>query len=190
MSFIQLYDKYKLHYYIHRKNLQKIIELVENGYDIEEYDDFFCTPLLLALKNGNYKIAKYLISKGANLNAINNENRTILHYVNNKNISFMKKIITDINNINYQDIYGYTPLYMAIRNLDTNIVKFLISKGSNVNLLNDEGNNSILLLCYLHVWSSNINDACEIFKILIKSGANMNIINKRGKDLKYFAKKK
>lgn len=38
------------------------------------------TPLHIAAWNGNYEVAKYLISKGANIDSKDSEGKTAIHY--------------------------------------------------------------------------------------------------------------
>lgn len=64
------YQKEQLHIAADHGDLNKVKELVENGYDVNAFDeDLSFTPLHYAVKSSHIEVVRYLLSVGANVNA-------------------------------------------------------------------------------------------------------------------------
>jgi ankyrin repeat protein len=64
------YQKELLHFAAEKGELDEVKKLVENGYDINAFDDSISfTPLHFAAMNGHIDVVKYLLSVGADVNA-------------------------------------------------------------------------------------------------------------------------
>lgn len=150
--------------------------------------------LILACEEGNIDKAKSLIQRGANVNfSTNYEKKTPLMFAcENYTFPIIKLLIEYSADINAKEIsYDWTPLYYAIISDTINkknngsinkmeIIKYLISKGANINedipiYLNHETikNYSILMHACDH------NDV-YVVKILLENGAKVNTKNSRG----------
>lgn len=72
-------------------------------------------------------------------------------------------------NINVKNLYGNTPLHIAIQNQHATLASFLIKSGADINIQNNDGNTSLHLAfdCLYHMTES-----------MIKSGGNIYIENK------------
>ena len=68
-----------------------------------------------------------------------------LHYcAENQNLSCIEQIIAaDPNLLNKTDEEGYTPLHLAVISGNSAIVKFLLSKGADVNAVDNEKHSAI-----------------------------------------------
>jgi ankyrin repeat protein len=106
------------------------------------------TPLHVAIEKGFYEIAKMLIEKGADVNAINNRGRAPMHYI--ENLQVLKKLIEKGANINEKDKEtGWTPLHFAVtrQNMEE-IVDYLITNGADVNAKSFDGSTPLHLRLY------------------------------------------
>ena len=82
-------QKKKMHNYLLRQlteavaqnNFAKVEELLKNGATINGKDCFGMTPLEYAIRNGNVKMMEYLIQAGANVDAKNEDEYTLLMLV-------------------------------------------------------------------------------------------------------------
>jgi len=92
----------------------------ERGYDDE-------TPLHVAISRNNIESVKLLIKLGANVNMINPDRETPLHYAT-RSVEMCKILIENGAKINEKQRSDYTPLYYASNN--EGVVEFLISKGA------------------------------------------------------------
>jgi ankyrin repeat protein len=140
----ELKDKnklYPIHYSIIFNN-QKILELLINkGSDINLKDGNGNTPLMTAIKQKNYKIAKFLIEKSQiNINSLNSLGETALHIACNYELENIVELIIqnkDIN-INVQDYQNkYTPLMYSVALNNFNISSMLLNYPKNNLLIQD-----------------------------------------------------
>ena len=80
------------------------------------------TPLHEAAQEGHFEVAKYLIEKGAKVNAKNKLEETPIHKAvksneNEKSLEIVKLLIDQGANVKSQTIHGATPLSIAIKNI-------------------------------------------------------------------------
>ena len=65
------YEREQLHFAAQDGNIDRVIELIESGVDIDNFDDLERTALHYAVEIENFQISHYLIKNGANVNAQN-----------------------------------------------------------------------------------------------------------------------
>jgi ankyrin repeat protein len=110
----------------HPPSLEMIKLLIENGANVNTpFGDFGVTPLMLAVILQNYELVDLLVSKKADVNALDNSENSALMYA---------AMGVHMNG----EIYASPYL--------KNVVDILIASGANVNLINKEGK-SALDLC-------------------------------------------
>ena len=81
--------KTALHYCAENQGVSCISQIISSDPSlINEKDDEGYTPLHLAVISGNKAIVKYLISKGADFNAVDNENHSAVHWATGRNALF------------------------------------------------------------------------------------------------------
>ena len=99
----------------------------------------------------------------------------------------LNKNLHSINDINEKDIEtGWSLLSVAAFNHSLNCVKLLLSKGANINIVNNNGT-SILMYAKTKVFS---NRNFHFLEYLIKNGADLLIKDKFGKDVLDYVKEK
>ena len=82
--------KTALHYCAENQGVSCISQIISSDPSlINEKDDEGYTPLHLAVISGNKAIVKYLISKGADFNAVDNENHSSVHWATGRNYVFI-----------------------------------------------------------------------------------------------------
>ncbi|WP_310481753.1 protein kinase domain-containing protein [Chamaesiphon sp. VAR_48_metabat_403] len=158
------------------------------------------TPLAIAIKANNNDLAKFLISKGADVNKVssNDSSPLILAIDNNEkdNLELVKILLVKGADPNIPNDNGETPLMRAIfyadghltRTSDATLLKtieLLLSKGADPNLVDRDGNTALHYLAKL----DNINYQCinnkslaaRIFDLLIQYRVDRKaIVNKEG----------
>lgn len=157
--------------------------LVENGFDLESRindDDSDYTPLMIAVYKEDYDMVKYLLDKGANPNAVNNEKKTALMIANDEgNNNIAKLLIEQGANINTQDEDGCTALMTAALIGDYEMVKFLLENGADINTKDNDGA-SLLDISYRP--STALVQNREMFKVLVENGFDLESRIKGGND--------
>ena len=160
----------------------KVIDYIENRKNmIEIKDRKGNSPLLLAARCKLFRIVKYLIESGANLNVINNYGQNILHYTvrNKKYTEITQFIIENMNSDNELQIFQSkekyhkkTALHFALYHQPSNIslVKLFI-KDKYKELLNIQ---DVYGFTPAHI-AIQQNCSLEMFEYLLENGAQFNI---------------
>ena len=98
------------------------------------------TPLFLAIMKNNYQMAKWLLSEGANPDAVNSEGLSAFHYVvhsRDYDLKWVKLFIEPkLVDINKYSADGVTALHMAS---SFEISNYLIEQGADFELKSDHG---------------------------------------------------
>uniref|UniRef100_A0ABD2WC95 Uncharacterized protein n=1 Tax=Trichogramma kaykai TaxID=54128 RepID=A0ABD2WC95_9HYME len=146
-------------------------EEINSKVNVKAKDKSFNTPLHLAMLWRNKNTFETILKYGGNPNWVNMNKETLLHLIckdrRNCNADFKKelevenlvrilfKTYHDIGKkvlVNAQDRKGNTPLHEALGNFSSSIVKLLLRKGANPNIVNLEK------LTPLHIVSMKCND--------------------------------
>jgi ankyrin repeat protein len=129
---------YPLHYAVLYNNEKMLELLISKGCDINVKDGNGNTPLMLSIKQKNYKLSNYLLSlPKININTINIIGETVLHIAVNyeqENIVTLLLENKDID-VNVQDSQNkFTPLMYAVALNNFNITNMLINH-HNINII-------------------------------------------------------
>ncbi|MGL5254295.1 MAG: ankyrin repeat domain-containing protein, partial [Brevinema sp.] len=98
------------------------------------------TPLHGAAINGQKEIVEYLVGKGADVNAKNQNGDTPLHEAASRGYKeIVEYLVGKGADVNAKNDYGRTPLHGAAINGQKEIVEYLVGKGADVNAKNQNG---------------------------------------------------
>ena len=126
-------------------NLEIIRILLEKGAEVNQVDNNGDIPLANACdrKNEKVDIVQLLLSKGGNIQFINEKNnKTLLHYATQKRFFNIVKLLLEKGAqilINHQDELGNTPLHIACKNGDEDIALLLLKYNANATIQNKAG---------------------------------------------------
>ena len=76
---------------------------------------------------------------------IQQTNNIIFNYCEDNNLVNVKEIFNKNIHLNVKDIYGRTPILVAIENNFMNLIDFFISNGSNILDSDNDGDNGLML---------------------------------------------
>jgi len=140
-------------WYSPRKMYQQVEERIEKGTDVDAFDKDGFTALMIAAAGGDFKIARLLLAKGAdiNLKAIGSMENTPLHLACFHGYAEMAKFLID-NNANCAAYNAYTllvtPLHFTIHmyNLKDfkDVVQHFVDHGANINIPDKKNGYSLL----------------------------------------------
>lgn len=168
------------------QNREMFKVLVENGFDLEsrikgweeDYpDDYDYTPLMIAAAINDYDMVKFLVEKGADVNA-----KTHFEYSSvvtplllsldyehiesryDENSSVAEYLINNGADINVTNEDGETPLMYASKVHNIKVIELLIQKGADINAFDNYGNTALIY---------GVNNL-ETVKLLVENGADVN----------------
>ncbi|XP_053548224.1 ankyrin-3 isoform X4 [Bombina bombina] len=121
-------------------NLEKALDYLKNGVDINICNQNGLNALHLASKEGHIEIVSELIQRGADVDASTKKGNTALHIASLAGqTNVVKVLVTSGANVNAQSQNGFTPLYMAAQENHQEVVKFLLDNGASQGLATEDG---------------------------------------------------
>ncbi|XP_065440855.1 ankyrin-1 isoform X12 [Chrysemys picta bellii] len=121
-------------------NLDKALDHLRNGVDINTCNQNGLNALHLASKEGHVKMVAELLHKEIVLETTTKKGNTALHIAA---LAGQEDVVRELvnygANVNAQSQKGFTPLYMAAQENHLEVVKFLLESGANQNVATEDG---------------------------------------------------
>ena len=115
---------------VEKGDITGIRELLEDGFDINEKDCFWGTPLHLAVNYEKLKIIELLLIEGADVNMVNAEGEPPIFMISSDNINLYKLLLVYGADPNIKNYDGRTILDKAYEENLTDIIILLKSYGA------------------------------------------------------------
>nr|XP_042905260.1 uncharacterized protein LOC107454385 [Parasteatoda tepidariorum] len=198
-----------LHYSIVNQQLELVKYLVNRKANIKSRTNVGVSPLCLAAmfrplrdiyrhlckheddlcdlnfrnRRANEEILEFLIKKDAEINAVNKQGWTALHYaigdaVGMRVLYIVEKLIEAGAKPDIQDTDGNTPLHLGIEERYTWAVSKMLEANPNLDIKNKEGETLLYLACR--------NQLTDIMIMLLEAGANPDIKDNDGRTFIYY----
>ncbi|XP_067653812.1 ankyrin repeat domain-containing protein 2-like [Haliotis asinina] len=102
-----------------------------------------------AARNGHRDVVEFLVGRGADVSLVDSDGNNILHWACREGHLETVKLILSLNvvDINSRGWYSRTPVMWAAENRHSDVVKFLVDRGTDVSLVDRGGNNVLHLAC-------------------------------------------
>ncbi|XP_059387832.1 ankyrin-3 isoform X25 [Carassius carassius] len=121
-------------------NLEKALDYIKSGVDINICNQNGLNALHLASKEGHVEVVAELIKLDATVDAATKKGNTALHIASLAGqLDVVKELVNNHANINAQSQNGFTPLYMAAQENHLDVVKFLLDNGSSQSIATEDG---------------------------------------------------
>ncbi|XP_068610298.1 ankyrin-3-like [Brachionichthys hirsutus] len=121
-------------------NLEKALDYLKNGVDINICNQNGLNALHLASKEGHLEVVAELIKHGANVDAATKKGNSALHIASLAGqTEVVKELVTHSANVNAQSQNGFTPLYMAAQENHMDVVQYLLDNGSSQSIATEDG---------------------------------------------------
>jgi ankyrin repeat protein len=161
--------------------------------DVQAVDSDTDSLLHLAAYYGNEDCIRFLLKKGVNINAVNNQDRTALEvflrngYSERSFVNITKMFVEYGANINKIDIFGKSLMKnrynvgigdQQLQELRKAIC-FLIDSGININMVDDNG------MTILHYYAKY--GCCDIIEKLIEKKLDIHAVDKVGRTVLHYA---
>ena len=127
---------------ISENNMDLLQILIENGANVNytDGDSLGGTPLMTASRLGLDNVVRILLSRNADINAVDMNGNTALHTAAlNSQLSVIKLLLEKNPNLDIQNEVGNTALHLAVISGNIDIVGELVLKGANTRIRNDDG---------------------------------------------------
>ena len=157
--------------------------ITDSNIDINTKTDKGKNALMYAcdIGNGNLELVKYLVEKGIDINAKDNDGETAL-FKSYENFDISKYLIEKGLDINAKNDEGNNPLLISCMCPYIATVEFLIKEcKADIDVRDNDGNTP------LHLVFECEYPEIEIIEFLLDNGANINAKNNRGENVLRYA---
>lgn len=138
------------------------------------------TALHAAALRGHYRITKFLLDNGADVNAKDNDGNTALQLAR-YNLTIGKLLLSRGANVNQKDYFGQTPLWWAVESFCLDYTKLLVDHGADISVEDLHG------MTVLHEAAASLisnqqtpKALRKMVKFLINHGLDINVKDKSG----------
>jgi ankyrin len=133
--------------------------------------DLDTNPLIRASMDGDMAKVQELLASGANLDTVDEEGYTSLHYASViGHVDIVRLLIAKGANPDTTNIHGVTPLHHASFSGNTVIAQLLIEKGADVNVAD-------LWIDNTPLHAASEKGHVDMARLLIEKGADVNAVN-------------
>lgn len=161
--------------------VQAILELGPNlnPTDISQYKDI---PLIEALLNNHYEIAKILLQAGANPNCVeqNEDYSPLIFAILSRSSNLVETFIRYGADVNFIDDDYETPLMKAATESTAEIVQLLIDNGANVNFVETDG------MGWTALMFAAGNNSSDVVRTLLLNKASVSIVDNSNNTALFF----
>lgn len=129
-------------YAIAQNNMDLLQILIENGANVNNTngDSWADTPLMTASRLGLDNVVRILLTRNADINAVDINGNTALHTAAlNSQLSVVKLLLEKNPNLDIQNKVGNTALHLAVISGNIDIVGELVLKGAKTKIRNNDG---------------------------------------------------
>ncbi|NXC54245.1 RN5A ribonuclease, partial [Aleadryas rufinucha] len=184
----------KLNAAVRNGDKEAVLELLEQGADVNSKVGSGWTPLQTAVQTGEEDLVRLLLDRGASVHARKDNGGTAFTEAGIAgNVDILQLLLEHGSNVNEQDINGFTAFMEAAWYGKEEALRFLYSRGAEVNLRRETSEEK----ARLHKGGATaLMDACRerhfsAVKILVQEmGADVNIRDNRDRNALIHALKK
>ena len=165
---------------VEKNQLQHVQNMIDCGFDVNVRNIHMDnrTPLHSAVCNRNIAIVEYLLKHGANINAVDCNNWTSLHFAcfdRHGHIAIVECLLKYGADVHSKDNGSSTPLHHAVYSGHIAIVECLLKHGADINAKTIDHFN------WTPLHYAVAQGRYAIAKILLGHGAELNVKNSQGK---------
>jgi uncharacterized protein len=156
-----------------RNDISEVERLLKAGHNVNAINELnWESPLIIALYKGNTAMANMLLDWGADPKHGGDLENALHVAVRSHNLAIAKRLADNLLvNIDECDGYGYSPLHLAIKGDDAELVKYLLSVGADPTQVVGYESPESDYDYPLHLLRS---DNVEIARALVDAGADIN----------------
>lgn len=146
---------------------QAVMQCLERGDNVNEFDYNGATALIWAALKGKLKIVEKLLEKGANINQASNSGMTaLMHAAHQGHVNVVVELLK-WSDVNQTDKEGNTPLMWAVIGKKIKTMAKLLEAGADINYVDYSGNTVLM--------KAARNGYKAILKKLLEEGSSTNL---------------
>ncbi|KAG6599729.1 Serine/threonine protein kinase [Phytophthora cinnamomi] len=159
--------------------LDTVRYLMESG-DANATDEQGKTLLMIAAQCSQMDVVRFLVDRGADLNAVDNLNNStpLLYAAEGGHLDVVQFLIQRGADVNIGNKEGVTSLLFAVRRGMLPMIRLLIEAGADVNIGNKEGDTPLLFAVR--------RDELPMIRLLIEAGADVNAADNWGRSSLFY----
>ena len=184
------YQGTKLTKVVFRKNYKEISMALKKGANINKATRYGFTPIMVAAREGDYEMFKFLLQKGAELKGnIQLKRKNVLNGANIFSLAvkggesrIIKELLNkgfDVNHVTSE--YGSSPLHIASNSCNSKVVDLLIENKAYLNSVDKYNETALHKASHRGCFAAVVS--------LIEAGINPMVKSKQGKLAKDYANK-
>jgi ankyrin repeat protein len=166
--------------------------LVSQGADVNASNKYGHTSLMFAAQNGKLDIVRKLIASGVQLNSKNNDGNTALHLAVGRRQDVARLLLDAGASTDTPGQYGRTPLMRAAIHRNVDSIAYLLKRGADVNLVDEDGKTALILAVDINLVQTHqgpVPPSKAVAITLLGANADVTIQDKSGKNAINFARK-
>jgi ankyrin repeat protein len=166
-------DGYSLLHAFAKRGRTTVVEyILDKGADPNARDNFNLTPLLRAVMEGHTEMARFLIAKGADIEATFEGNTSLIEATLQNNNELVKLLIENGACMEAKTKEGHTALHVAATNAYVKIVQTLFHAGAIVDTRNQK--------LITPLMSAALSNRYWMVELLITMGADVELHDRDG----------
>lgn len=175
----------------HRNGIEVYQFLKEQGINLSGYNHERKTAFHnIAYRDKDLDIINYFLNLNANVNAKDKDGNTpFLNAARSNSLEVLKALSQNVENFNLINNNGQTALARAVQGNHTDVVSFLIEKGSDVTV-KDKFGNSLAYYLLNSFRSENTSSFESKLELLLDKGLELNQLQAKGNTLIHLAVEK
>lgn len=168
---------------LENNQLNKVIQLLDQGININAVSENQETALILATMNDDIDTVNWLLKHGASVNLTDAADRSALYYAAVQgNLSIAEQLLAGGAQLQSSSRLNKTPLMAAVHNNHVEVARLLIDAGSDVNQQDHSGWSAL----FYAVWNENET----MTRLLTRAGATIGMRDRDGYTVADIAKAK
>ncbi|KIH94033.1 ankyrin repeat protein [Sporothrix brasiliensis 5110] len=155
--------------------------LVDQGGDVNAWDQYGRTPLLLAARSGHADMIRFLLEKGADIDKPDNTTKftPLMEAILCGSEEAVRLLLENGVNVKAKDVHGSTPLIIASRKGKEVLARLLLEKGADINGITVQSQTALCLAV--------INNHPAVTQLLLERGADTEVKGKDGHTALFWA---
>ncbi|XP_046580618.1 kinase D-interacting substrate of 220 kDa-like [Haliotis rubra] len=130
-----------------RETVEYVLSL--DGMDVNSRGWRSWTPVMRAAREGHRHVVEFLVSRGADVSLVDDVGNNILHWAcmggDRETVEYVLSL--DVVDVNSRGWRSWTPVMRAAREGHRHVVELLVSRGADVSLVDDDGDNILHWAC-------------------------------------------